>query len=161
MPIIMSWSECSISIAKTGANDAMGTPLVSIGTIKDKSTSLTTSDGDKLTAKATGGKLIAQAQLEGETSLTTRVVEADFTFLASLLGATLSGGELPISTLVVSDPYSVQLTPKLSGANGLKIRKTHVSVKEGYSEDEGSFVDLTFTFLTCADGVLYTKYKKA
>jgi len=157
----MSWSECSITIAKTGANDAMGTPLVSIGTIKDKSTTMSTAEGDKLTAKATGGKLIAQDQLEGENTLTTRVIEPDFTFLASILGVTIVNGELPVTGLVISDPYSFQLAPKLSGANGLKVRKSHLSIKEGYSEDEGTYIDLTFTFLTCADGALYTKYKKA
>lgn len=157
----MSWSECTITIAKTGAVDAMGTPLVSIGTIKDKSTSMSTADGDKLIAKKTGGHVVAREDLEGEVSLTTRVIEPEFTFLAGLLNVSIVNSELPLTGLVVADPYSLQLSPKTSGANGLKVRKSHVSLKEGYGEDEGAFVDLTFTFLECADGALYTKYKKA
>ena len=52
--IIMSWSKCKIEVGKTGEGDAMATELKSIGTIKDKSTTLATEDGETLTAIATG-----------------------------------------------------------------------------------------------------------
>ena len=52
--IIMSWSKCKIEVGKTGDNDAMASSLVSIGTINDKSTTLGTEDGEKLTVTATG-----------------------------------------------------------------------------------------------------------
>jgi hypothetical protein len=32
-------------------------------------------------------------------------------------------------------------------------------MKPGSSEEEGSYVDLTFKILACADGALYTKFK--
>ena len=35
--IIMSWGECDVFVAPTGTLEAMGTPLISIGTIKEKS----------------------------------------------------------------------------------------------------------------------------
>ena len=45
---IMAWSKCTFEIGKTGDNDAMAAELTSIGTIKDKSSSLEPSDGDAL-----------------------------------------------------------------------------------------------------------------
>jgi hypothetical protein len=45
---IMAWSKCAIEIGKTGEADTMATQLTNIGTIKDKSSSLEPSDGDKL-----------------------------------------------------------------------------------------------------------------
>lgn len=161
MAVIMSWSECSIEIAKTGAADAMGTPLNSVGTIKDKSTTHQYTEGDSLQAKRTGGKLVAQAKNEGVNELKTRVIEPTLTFLASLYGGTVSGNTLPVSSNVVDDNYSVKLTPKNTGATGIQARKCNVSVVEGYSEEEGRFADLTFTFLECADGELYTLFTKA
>lgn len=162
MSTIMSWSECSIRIGKTGASDAMATTLVSVGNIKDKSTTMESSEGEKLQAKLTGGKLYAQEEREGDIVLKTRIVEDDFAFLATLIGAThdTTGKELKVTSQVVTDNYSVELTPKNVGATGVKVRKAHVSYKPGFSEDEGHYGDLTFTVLECADGELYTKFTK-
>lgn len=162
MAVVMSWSECSIKIGKTGVADAMSASLTSIGNIKDKSTTLESTEGEKLQAKATGGKLIAQEEREGEMVLKTRVIEDDFAFLATLIGATndSTAKELKVTSHIVADDYSVELSPKNVGATGLKIRKAHVSYKPGFSEEEGHFADLTFTVLECADGELYTKFTK-
>lgn len=162
MSTVMSWSECSIKIGKTGASDAMAATLVSVGNIKDKSTTLESSEGEKLQAKTTGGKLLAQEEREGDIVLKTRIIEDDFAFLATLIGAThdTTEKELKVTSQVISDNYSVELTPKNVGATGVRIRKTHVSYKPGYSEDEGHYADLSFTVLECADGELYTKFTK-
>lgn len=224
----MSWSECVVKMAPTGAADALGSPLVSVGTIKDKSTSLASSDGDKLTIKRTGGKTIAQLENEGELTLTTRIIEPDFKAISSLVGQTVKAyeaaliaatsikvlkgskawigmylsdgtakaavsnidtsngsydtltitlgavvtlgeelfesnadGSVLVRSKVVPIAYSVELTPKNVGANGIRARKCAVNYKEGWSEDEGSFADLSFTFIACADGALYSKFKKA
>ncbi len=161
--LIMSWSECSIKIGKTAASDAMSTALTSIGTIKDKSTSLESAEGEKMTMKRTGGKVVAQEVQEGEITLKTRVIEPDFAFLATLIGATHDTGkkELKVKSLIINDPYSVELTPKNVGATGLRIRKSNVTYKEGYSEEEGHYADLEFVILECSDGELYTKFKKS
>ena len=160
--IIMSWSECSIEIGKTGAADAMAASLSSIGTIKDKSTTMEVTDGESLEARATGGKIVAYDEGEGIVRLTTRIIEPDFATLATILDAThdTTAGELKIKSLIVADPYSVKVTPKNVGGVGVKARKCHVKYKEGYSESEGQYGDFTFTFLECADGELYTKFKK-
>lgn len=149
-------------MGKTGDNDTMATDLFDIGVINDKSTNLQAEDGDKLEAKATGGVTVAEEESEHKLTLTTRVKEPSFDFESKLTGATVNAAkdELKVTTNIVSDDYSVVLTPKNIGATGIKVRKTHVSFKPGFSEEEGQFVDLTFTILACDDGELYTKFKK-
>ena len=159
--IIMSWSKCKIEVGKTGDNDAMATQLSDVGTIKDKSTTLATEDGETLTATATGGIVVAEEEGEPVVTITTRVKEMDFDKENIFTGATLSedGNELTVKTNVVSDYFSVKLTPKNVGAIGIKARRTHVSFRPGSSEEEGSYVDLTFKILACADGELYKKFR--
>jgi len=161
MSLIMSWSKCAITIAKTGAADAMGTPLTSIGKVKDKSTSLSTADGEQLNAKSTGGVLEARENLEGEVTLTTRIMEPTFAVESAFTGATNNTTTMVVRSNVVSDSWSIQVDPKNVGAVGIKIRKAHVTYKPGWSEEEGHFADVSFTVLACADGELYTKYVKA
>lgn len=160
--IVMSWSKCKIEIGKTGENDAMATSLANIGVINDKSTTLSTEDGEVLEAKATGGVTVAMEEGEHSYIITTRVKEMDFTTEASLIGGTVSGSsgdELIVKSNIIADEYSVKLTPKNIGAIGIKARKTHVTFKPGSSEEEGNFVDLTFRILACADGELYKKFR--
>ena len=160
--IVMSWSKCKIEIGKTGENDAMATSLANIGVINDKSTTLSTEDGEVLEAKATGGVTVAMEEGEHSYIITTRVKEMDFTTEASLIGATVGGSggdELTVKSNIIADDYSVKLTPKNIGAIGIKARKTHVTFKPGSSEEEGNFVDLTFRILACADGELYKKFR--
>lgn len=158
----MSWSKVSAKIGKTGENDAMATALASVGIIKDKSTTLATEDGEPLTAKATGGVTVAMEEGEGDVVLSMRVIEPSFDFETSLTGAVADDekDELQVKTNVVSEDFSVELTPKNVGATGIRIRKSHIKYKPGFSEEEGHYVDLTFTVLECEDGELYTKFKK-
>ena len=160
--IVMSWSKCKIEIGKTGENDAMATSLANIGVINDKSTTLSTEDGEVLEAKATGGVTVAMEEGEHSYIISTRVKEMDFTTEASLIGGTVGGSgsdELTVKSNISADDYSVKLTPKNIGAIGIKARKTHVTFKPGSSEEEGNFVDLTFRILACADGELYKKFR--
>lgn len=159
--IIMSWSKVKIEVGRTGDNDAMATELTDIGTINDKSTTLATEDGESLEAKATGGIVVATEEGEPVVTITTRVKEMDFDKEKMFTGATISedGDELVVKTNVVSDDFSVKLTPKNIGAIGIKARRCHVSFKTGHSEEEGNYVDLTFKILACEDGELYRKFR--
>lgn len=157
----MSWSKCKIEIGKTGTNDAMAASLTDIGTIKDKSTTLSTEDGESLTATATGGVVVAIEEGEPVVTLTTRVIEPAFSLETLLTGAVVADDELTVKTNVVSDDFSVKLTPKNIGAIGIKIRRAHVSYRPGHSEEEGHYVDLTFKVMVCDDGELYKKYRVA
>ena len=71
----------------------------------------------------------------------------------------IDGDELTVKTNVVSNDFSVKLTPKNIGAIGVKVRRAHVSFRPGSSEEEGSYVDLTFKVLACSDGELYKKFR--
>ena len=159
--IIMSWSKCKIELGLTGDNDTFATTLFNLGIINDKSTTLSTEDGETLTAKATGGITVAEEEGEPVISLTTRIKEMDFETEAKLIGAVVStdGDELTVKTNIVSGDYSVKLTPKNIGAIGIKARRCHVSFRPGSSEEEGSYVDVTFKILACEDGELYKKFR--
>lgn len=157
--IIMSWSKCKIEVGKTGEDEAMAVSLTNIGIINDKSTTLATEDGEKLTATATGGIVVAEEEGEPVVTITTRVKEMDFDTEKIFTGATVSEDELVVKTNVVSDDFSMKLTPKNIGAIGIKARRTHVSFRPGSSEEEGSYVDLTFKILACSDGELYKKFR--
>ena len=157
----MSWSKCKIEIGKTGENDAMAASLTDIGTINDKSTTLATEDGEKLTATATGGIVVAEEEGEPTVTITTRVKEPSFALETLLTGNAVADNELTVKTNVVSDDFSVKLTPKNIGAIGIKARRTHVSWRPGSSEEEGHYVDITFKILACADGELYKKFRVA
>ena len=159
--VIMSWSKCKIEIGKTGVDDAMAVELFSIGNISDKTTSLTSEDGDSLEAKITGGIVVATEEGEPTIKITTRVKEMDFDTESKITGATKNESDLTVKSNVTGDDWSLKLTPKNIGAVGIKARKTHLSFRPGYSEEEGHYVDLTFTILACGDGELYKKFKVA
>lgn len=161
--IIASWSKCKIEVGKTGEADAMAAELFSIGTIKDKSTTMATEDGDTLQLVATGGIVVAEEEGEPQVTITTRIMEMDFDTENKLTGAVKSGSsgkeELSVKTNVIPDDYSIKLTPKNIGATGIKARRTHISFRPGHSEEEGQYVDVTFKILACEDGELYKKFK--
>lgn len=158
--IIMSWSENIVEVGETGENDAMATDLFSVGTINDKSTSLTTTDGDSLTAKASGGITVAEEESEPTLELTTRVKEMDFDTEHLFTGAEENeDGELVVKSNNVEKEFSLKVTPKNIGAKGLKARRCHVKFRPGSSEEEGSYVDLTFKILPCEDGELYRYFR--
>lgn len=159
--IIMSWSKVLILLGKTAADGSFATALFNLGVINDKSTSLTTEDGETLTAKATGGVVVAEENGEPILSVTTRVKEMDFATEAKLIKAVedATKEELVVSSNVVDDDYSLKVVPKNVGSIGIKARRTHVTCKPGYSEEEGHYVDVTFKILACDDGELYTKFR--
>lgn len=161
--IIMSWSKTKVEVGKTGDNDAMASTLTSVGIINDKSTTMSVEDGETLTATATGGIVVAEEEGEPVVSITTRVKEMTFDIEKIFTGATVAtdGSDLTVTTNVVSDDFSVKVTPKNIGSIGIKARRTHVSFRPGYSEEEGHYVDLTFKILACEDGELYKKFKVA
>lgn len=159
--VVMSWSEVLVLFGETGQDDAMATTLYTLGIINDKSTSLTYSEGDTLTATATGGKTIAEEYSEGTVEVTTRVKEMDFATENLLTGATIetTDNELVVTTHVVEKEMSLKVVPKNVGAIGIKARRCKVKFVPGYSEEEGNFVDVTFKILECEDGELYRKFR--
>lgn len=160
---IMAWSRCKFEIGKTGENDAMATALTDIGVIKDKSSSLSPSDGDALEMKATGGELVAKETLEGGFMATTRVIEPTDALL-TLLGISATGatsGETNITTHIVDGDWSLQITPKNVGARGIKAPKCSITYKPGWSEEDGNYADIDFDILKGDAGYWYSIFTKA
>lgn len=143
---IMAWSKCKFKIGKTGTDDAMATTLTSIGTIKDKSSTLEPTDGDVLEAKASGGETVAKETQEGGFLLKTRVIEPEDDLLTMLgLGEVdTTSQEFRMKTHVVEGDFSVEVEPKNYGAKGIRAPKTNVAYKPGWSEEEGNYADLEF-----------------
>lgn len=159
--IIMAWSECQVKIGQTGSNDAMASSLTDIGTIKDKSGVLEPSDGDVLEAKSTGGHTVAKEAQEGGFALTVRVIEPTASLIALLgLASAEADGVQNITTHLVSGYWSVELTPKNVGAKGIRAPKTEITYKPGWSEEEGNYADITFTFLLGVAGYWYSRFTK-
>ena len=144
---IMAWSKCTIEIGKSGASGAMGTSLTSIGVIKDKSSSLEPSDGEELEMKATGGEVVAKEVQEGGFTLTTRVIEPTDELITLLGIGTTASGETKITTHVVDGDWSVKVTPKNTGAKGIKAPVTNITYKPGWSEEDGNYADIDFEIL--------------
>lgn len=159
---IMAWSKCTFEIGKTGDNDAMATELTSIGTIKDKSSSLEPSDGDALEMKATGGETVAKEVLEGGYKAITRVIEPTEE-LETTLGISKAGAddETQITTHVVEGDWSLKITPKNVGAKGIKAPKCSITYKPGWSEEDGNYADIEFEILKGDAGYWYSRFTKA
>lgn len=146
---IMAWSKCGIEIGKTGASDAMATSLTSVGVIKDKSAVMESADGEELEMKSTGGETVGSERQEGTVTITCRIIEPGKEFF-TLLGIGTAGetaGDISVASHVVSDEYSVKVTPNKVGAFGIEAPKCSVSVSEGWSEEDGNYADLTFGVL--------------
>lgn len=160
--IIMAWSECTIEIAQTPSDDSFATEaLTSIGTIKDKSSTLEPSDGEVLEAKATGGKTVAKEVQEGGFTFKTRVIEPTDELLVKLGLAAAEESELKVKTHIVAGDWSLKVTPKNIGARGIKAPKTTISYKPGWSEEEGNYADIEFEILNGGAGYWYSHFKKA
>lgn len=159
--IVMSWSEVLVLFGETGADDAMATTLYTLGVVNNKSTSMTYTEGETMTATATGGKTVAEEYSEGTIEVTTRIKEMDFDTEKLLTGSETetTSGELVVKTHMVEKEMSLKVVPKNIGAIGLKARRCKVKFVPGYSEEEGHFVDVTFKILECEDGELYRKFR--
>lgn len=160
--IIMAWSECDIAITKSLADGTFPTTeLTGVGTIKDKSSTLEPTDGDKLEMKKTGGKVVASEQLEGGFLLKTRVIEPTDDLMTLLGIGSATGDEFNVKTHLVADNFAVKVTPKKVGAVGIKAPVTTVAYKPGWSEEDGNYVDLEFDILQGPADYWYSRFKKA
>lgn len=141
----MAWSKCKVEIGDTGDKDAFATTLTQVGKTQDQSTELTSSDGDTLTEKASGGEVVAEEQNEGTLKLVTKIIEPSAEFLEELgiAEAEDGNGEQAIKTHIVSGDKSIKITPKNKGAKGIKIPTSSVSVAENYDEKDGNILTLT------------------
>ena len=158
--VIMAWSKCKIEIGKTGANDAMAESLTDIGVILNRSSRLESEAGEKLEMKATGGEVVASEQEEGTLRLETTVIEPSEALLTLLGIGTSSEGETTVTTHVVDGDWSVKVTPKNQGAKGIAAPKCNITYAPGWSEENGNQGVLTFNILKTTDAQTNYWYKR-
>lgn len=157
--IVMSWSKCEIKIGTS--TGTMSTNLKSIGYVKDRSTTLEASEGDVLEAIASGGERVAKEALEGGFTISTRVIEPSDDLITTLGLGTTSGEELQITTHLINEPFSVEITPKNVGARGIRAPYTNITYRPGWSEEEGFYADLEFEVLRGTAGYWYSHFRSA
>lgn len=161
--IIAIWQECEIEIADVANDESQPTTgYESIGKIKEKSTTLETSDGESLELKASGGHTVDMVETEGGFAIKTTVIEP--TKLYKALGLTeddyTETGKMKVKTHVVADRKAVRLSPKRVGAMGVQAPVTHVAFKPTGSEEEGGSAEVTFDFLFGQQEYWYERFKK-
>ena len=167
--IIMSWSGCNIKDGISTGTKAMPAvaDMTALGVIKDKSTSIEATDGEELKAVASGGVQVAYEKLEGGSQITTRVKEpANALYARYGLGQEdATAGAFNVKTHVVQGYRAVEITPENAGATGIRAPYCLVSFKPGRSEDEGEYVDITYTILPILNADFevehwYSRFKK-
>lgn len=157
--IVMSWSKCAIKIGTS--TGAMATLLQPIGMVKDRSTTLEASEGDVLEAIASGGERVAKEALEGGFTISTRVIEPSDDLIELLGIGAEKNGELQITTHLINQPFSIEITPKNVGARGIRAPYTNISYRPGWSEEEGFYADLEFEVLRGTAGYWYSHFRSA
>lgn len=157
--VIMGWGKCTIKTGLTGASEAMASSLAELGIIKEDTATLTVDSGNVLEARETGGKTVAREEMDGNVSLNFRIIEPTNTLYTTFFGtAAGDDGSMVVSTHVVADKFSVEVTPKNTGGIGLRARKCNVTFRPGWNDQEGNYVDITYNILACSDGELYTRF---
>lgn len=162
----MAWSKCKIEIGATDTNDAMcaDNALTDVGVILNQSSTLSAEAGDKMQAIATGGEVVAEEPQEGTLTLETTIIEPtpeliDLLGLCGTLGSDPT--EVVMKTHVVEGDWSVKVTPKNSGAWGIKAPKCSITYTPSWSEENGNQAVLTITILKTTEVQTTLKKKGA
>ena len=161
--VIAIWLECGIEIAPCAADESFPTSgFASIGTIKQKTTTLEATDGETYELKGTGGHTVDIVETEGGFVLKTTVIEP--TKLYKTLGLSDEDydttGKMKVKTHVVADRYAVRLTPKRVGGMGIEVPVAQIAFKPGGSEEEGGSAELTFNFIRGQQDYWYERFRK-
>ncbi len=162
--IIAIWLKCKIEIAEASEAETFPTEgFNDIGQIKQKSTTLEATDGEKMELRGTGGDLVDIVETEGGFALKTTVIEP--TTLYKTLGLSpadfdATTGKQKVETHVVGKRFAARLTPERIGGIGIEVPVTQISFKPGGSEEEGGSAELTFNFIKGAAGYWYERFKK-
>lgn len=159
----MAWSKCKVEFGVATGSFSMPSTFTSCGIIKDKSAVLEALDGDELSAVGTGGEEVAHEDLEGGLQLTIRVIEPENTLLTALgLGANAVGSsDYNVKTHIPSQNFAVKVTPKNTGAIGIKAPLTSVKYKPGWSDADGNYADIVFRILKIDEtSDWYTRFVK-
>jgi len=147
-----AWGEIEMLVAVTGASDAMGTPLVSLGYIKEDSLAIETEEGEVMQLFGTGHVLVDEQggepsmRLKG-TLLGIANAKQFWTFNTTNTGR--------VESFVTTGNYSVKFASKVVGSETFEAPKCKITAKPLFSEKEGWTVELTITVLKGQGGYFW------
>lgn len=144
-----AWGEIEMSVAATGASDVMGTPLVSLGYIKEDSLGIETEAGDKLQLFGTGHVLVDE--LSSEDILKVSCILIGIDKATQFWG--MNGTKL--ESLVNSADWSVKFAAKVTGSKTFEAPKTKIKATPIFDEKEGWTVNIEITVLKGEQGYFF------
>ena len=161
--VIAIWGRCAIELAESREDETMPEEgWESIGKLKFKSTTLETTDGEKLTLQESGGGECDMMETEGGYVIKTTVIEP--TKLYKTLGLTDDDfdeeDEMGVKTHVVEKTFATRLTPQRTGGIGIKAPLCHIKFSPSGSEEEGGQAALEITLLKPDEGPWYKRFRK-
>lgn len=145
--ITIGWGRPTIKVKKSGATSysELPTPI-------DGSTSLGTTQGEKMEAKIEGGdnEAVKYKANTYELSFQIRYAPEKETKLAVI--SDMDG--------VVNDEFEVQVIPENEDAIGVQIDRASVNVQTSYNSTDGVVKTYTFSALKPSDGSATVKFNK-
>ena len=147
-----AWGTIVMSVAETGALDVMGTPLVSLGTIKEDSLAIAPEDGGAMQLFGSGHVLVDELKNEPSLKVTCTLIgltNAKQFWTMSTTPATA------VKSLLSSKDWSIEFKSAVVGSDTFKAPKCRIAGTPVFSEKEGWTVNLEITILMGAAGYLF------
>lgn len=145
----ITWGKPLVEFGKTGAEDAAASSLSPMPTAEENTVLLTTVKGSAQELYGEGHELVARKMQKSYKQLALSV------FVPS--GA---DDPIPEEDGVISDEYTVRLTPEDSTLTGFIMRKCSVEVEEEWSSAKGKQLKYIFTSLKPKMGKMLEPYTK-
>ena len=147
-----AWGTIVMSVATTGALDVMGTPLVSLGVIKEDSMSIAPEDGGSMQLFGTGHVLVDELKNEPSLKINATLVGLTNAKQFWTMDAVETG---QVKSLIKSGNFSVKFASAVVGSDTLEAPKCVISGTPVFSEKEGWTVNLEITILKGAAAYLF------
>lgn len=147
-----AWGTIVMSVAKTGALDVMGTPLVSLGTIKEDTLAIAPEDGGAMQLFGSGHILVDELKNEPTLKLTCTLIGLTNAKQFWTMDTTLTTA---VKSLLSSEDWSVEFKSAVVGSDTFKAPKCRITGLPVFSEKEGWTVNLEITILKGATGWLF------
>jgi len=145
--ITIGWGKPTIKVKKVG-----GASFSELPTPIDGSTSLETTQGEKMEAKIEGGDNEAVKYKANTYELSFQIRDAPEKAEKLAVISDIDG--------VVKDEFTVQVIPENEDAIGVQIDRASVNVQTSYNSTDGVVKTYTFSALKPSDGSATVKFNK-
>lgn len=147
---ILSWGVPTVEFTASVDREVPASAVwTAFPEIKENTTKLVTTRGEKKTAKSEGGKIVD-----------TKTSASEYTFELEIF--VKKGDTRPIDDTdgVIVDDYAFRLTPEDSKTKGYLAECTSVSVEETWSSEEGALLKYYFDVKLPKTGKMLKEYVK-